>query len=85
MFVDRATIKIKAGNGGDGAVAFHREKFVASGGPDGGDGGKGGNVVFIAQDGTNTLSDFRYRRKFAATNGENGGGKRCSGHGVSIV
>ena len=62
MFVDKAIIKIKAGNGGDGAVAFHREKFVAAGGPDGGDGGKGGSVLFVADDGMNTLSDFRYQR-----------------------
>lgn len=79
MFVDKAIIKIKAGNGGDGAVAFHREKFVAAGGPDGGDGGHGGNVIFVADDGMNTLSDFRYQRKYTATNGENGGTNRCSG------
>ena len=79
MFVDKAIIKIKAGNGGDGAVAFHREKFVAAGGPDGGDGGKGGSVLFVADDGMNTLSDFRYQRKYAATHGENGGTNRCSG------
>ena len=79
MFVDIATIRIKAGDGGNGAVAFHREKYVASGGPDGGDGGRGGNVVFIAQDSANTLSDFRYKRKFAAENGQPGGGKRCFG------
>ena len=79
MFVDVATIRIKAGGGGDGAVAFHREKFVAAGGPDGGDGGRGGNVVFVADDGVNTLSDFRYQRKFAAERGENGRGKRCAG------
>ena len=79
MFVDVATIRIKAGGGGDGAVAFHREKFVAAGGPDGGDGGRGGTVVFVADDGVNTLSDFRYQRKFAAERGENGRGKRCAG------
>ncbi len=79
MFIDKATIQIKAGKGGDGAVSFYREKYVASGGPDGGDGGRGGNVVFVAQDGTNTLADFRYKRKFAAENGQNGGGKRCFG------
>ena len=62
MFVDKAIIKIKAGNGGDGAVSFHREKFVAAGGPDGGDGGRGGNVVFLPDDGMNTLSDFRQHR-----------------------
>ncbi len=79
MFVDKAIIKIKAGNGGDGAVSFHREKYVAAGGPDGGDGGHGGNVVFVPDDGMNTLSDFRYQRKYAAANGGDGGTKRCFG------
>ncbi len=79
MFIDKAVIHVKAGNGGDGAVAFHREKFVASGGPDGGDGGRGGNVIFLVDEGMSTLSDFRHKRKFAAGNGEPGGGKRCSG------
>lgn len=79
MFVDTAVIQVKAGDGGNGAVAFHREKYVASGGPDGGDGGQGGNIVFIAQDGSSTLADFRYKRKFQAAPGQDGGGKRCSG------
>lgn len=79
MFVDIAKIKIKAGNGGDGAVAFHREKYVASGGPDGGDGGKGGDVVFVVDDNLATLADFRYKRKYAAKNGEPGKGSRCNG------
>lgn len=79
MFVDIAKIKIKAGNGGDGAVAFHREKYVASGGPDGGDGGKGGDIVFQADDHLATLADFRYKRKYTAENGRNGGGGNCSG------
>lgn len=79
MFVDKATIQVKAGDGGNGAVTFHREKYVAAGGPDGGDGGKGGDVVFLADDGLNTLVDFRYRRKFSAGNGEPGGQKRCFG------
>ncbi len=79
MFIDKAVIRIKAGNGGNGAVSFHREKYVAAGGPDGGDGGRGGNVVFVAQDGSNTLSDFRYKRKFIAEAGGNGGAKRCFG------
>lgn len=79
MFVDIAKINIKAGDGGDGAVAFHREKFVASGGPDGGDGGRGGNIVFQADDNLSTLADFRYKRKYAASKGENGRAKRCSG------
>ena len=63
MFVDIAKIKIKAGDGGAGAVAFHREKYVAAGGPDGGDGGKGGDVVFVVDDNLATLADFRYKRK----------------------
>ena len=79
MFVDVAKITIKAGKGGDGAVSFHREKFVAAGGPDGGDGGRGGNVVFVADDNLSTLMDFRYKRKYAAQPGENGGASRCSG------
>lgn len=72
MFVDIAKIKIKAGDGGDGAVTFHREKYVASGGPDGGDGGKGGNIVFLADSNLSTLADFRYRRKYEAPKGQNG-------------
>lgn len=79
MFVDKAKIRITAGNGGNGAVAFHREKYVAAGGPDGGDGGKGGNVVFKVDDNLSTLSDFRYKRKYKAPNGENGRGSRCNG------
>ena len=79
MFIDTAKIYIKAGNGGNGAVSFHREKYVAAGGPDGGDGGKGGNIVFVADNHLNTLMDFRYKRKFVANNGENGRGKRCHG------
>ena len=79
MFVDMAKIKIKAGDGGDGAVSFHREKYVASGGPDGGDGGKGGNIVFVADSNLSTLADFRYKRKYVAPNGENGKAARCTG------
>lgn len=79
MFVDIAKIRIKAGNGGDGAVAFHREKYVASGGPDGGDGGKGGDIVFVVDDNLATLADFRYKRKYAAKNGLPGGGDRKHG------
>ncbi len=79
MFVDIAKIHIKAGDGGDGAVAFHREKYVASGGPDGGDGGRGGNIVFVADDNLSTLADFRYKRKYTANKGENGRGARCNG------
>ena len=85
-FVDTAKIFIKAGKGGDGAVSFHREKYVAAGGPDGGDGGKGGSVVFQVDDNLATLLDFRMKRKYAAPNGENGFGKRSSGKdGADIV
>lgn len=79
MFADIAKIKIKAGDGGAGAVAFHREKYVAAGGPDGGDGGKGGDVVFVVDDNLSTLADFRYKRKYAAQNGEPGRGSRQYG------
>lgn len=79
MFVDKARIKIKAGDGGDGAVSFHREKYVASGGPDGGDGGKGGDVVFVADDNLSTLLDFRYKRKYIADKGQNGSSRNCTG------
>lgn len=81
MFIDIAKIYVKAGNGGDGAVAFHREKYVAAGGPDGGDGGKGGNVVFVVDNNMNTLMDFKYKRKYVAENGQNGGKNNCSGAG----
>ena len=79
MFVDQAKITVKAGNGGNGCVSFHREKYVNAGGPDGGDGGKGGDIVFVADDNLSTLVDFRYKRKFAAPNGQNGSGNRCTG------
>ena len=79
MFIDVAKIHLKAGKGGDGAVAFHREKYVAAGGPDGGDGGKGGNIIFKADDNLSTLADFRYKRKYVAAAGENGRGGRQSG------
>jgi len=79
MFIDSAKINIKAGDGGAGKVSFHREKFVAAGGPDGGDGGRGGNVVFQVDDNLSTLADFRYKRKFVAKNGEDGMQKRCYG------
>ncbi len=79
MFIDSAKIFIKAGNGGNGAVSFHREKYVASGGPDGGDGGKGGDIIFVVDDNLSTLADFRYKRKYVAKNGEGGRGKRCFG------
>ncbi|HNX64816.1 MAG TPA: GTPase ObgE [Oscillospiraceae bacterium] len=79
MFVDKAKITIKAGNGGDGAVSFHREKYVAAGGPDGGDGGKGGDIIFLADDNFSTLIDFRYKRKYTALDGEAGAARNCSG------
>ena len=79
MFVDIAKIHIRAGTGGNGAVSFHREKYVAAGGPDGGDGGAGGNVVFRVDDNLSTLLDFRYKRKYAAQDGAPGAGKNCTG------
>lgn len=79
MFVDKVKIFVKAGNGGNGAVAFHREKYVAAGGPDGGDGGKGGNIVLRVNDNLSTLMDFRYKRKYVASPGQDGQGARCSG------
>ena len=86
MFVDIAKIKIKAGDGGNGAVAFRREKYVAAGGPDGGDGGRGGNVVFKVNDNLSTLADFRYKRKYRAPNGEPGqSGHRNGKKGADLV
>lgn len=79
MFVDKVEISIKAGNGGNGAVSFHREKYVNAGGPDGGGGGKGSDIVFVADDSLSTLIDFRYKKKYIAPDGEPGGAKRCSG------
>ena len=78
-FIDIATIWVHAGKGGNGSVSFHREKFVAAGGPDGGDGGRGGDVVFQADDNLSTLMDFRYKRKYNAEDGQDGGAKRCTG------
>ena len=79
MFVDKAKIFIKAGDGGDGAVSFHREKYVAAGGPDGGDGGKGGDIVFVADKSLSNLIDFKYKKKYEAGKGENGSKKNRSG------
>lgn len=79
-FVDEAVIRIQAGDGGDGALSFRREKFVPRGGPDGGDGGRGGSVFLVAESGLNTLADFRYTRDFRAQHGERGRGRNCSGH-----
>ena len=78
-FVDTARITVRSGNGGNGVVSFHREKYVAAGGPDGGDGGRGGNVVVVVNDHMSTLMDFRYKRKYVAGNGMDGQGKRCTG------
>ena len=79
MFIDKVKIYIKAGDGGNGNVSFRREKYVSHGGPDGGDGGKGGDIVFVVDEGKNTLLDFKYRRKFVAANGEGGQGARRHG------
>ena len=79
MFADRAKIYVKSGKGGDGHVSFRREKYVPNGGPDGGDGGKGGDVYFEVDEGLNTLTDFRHIRKYCAGNGENGSKRNCAG------
>ena len=79
QFIDTARITVRAGDGGGGAVAFHREKYVAAGGPDGGDGGRGGDIILRVDPHMSTLMDFRYKRKYAAENGREGQGKRCSG------
>ena len=79
MFVDIAQIYVQAGKGGDGRVSFRREKYVPDGGPDGGDGGRGGNIVVIADSGLRTLMDFRYKRRYIADNGDNGSKKRMHG------
>ncbi len=80
-FVDEATLKVHAGNGGRGCVSFRREKFIPFGGPDGGDGGNGGSVFLRAKDGINTLADFRIQRTYKAKNGEGGSGNDCTGRG----
>ena len=86
MFADRAKILIRSGKGGDGHISFRREKFVPDGGPDGGDGGRGGDVIFEVDPGMNTLADYRYHRKYVATDGQEGGKKRCHGRdGDDIV
>jgi len=79
MFADRAKIYVRSGKGGDGHVSFRREKYVPSGGPDGGDGGHGGDVIFVVDEGLNTLIDFRHIRKYKAGDGEEGGKKNCRG------
>lgn len=86
MFIDKVRISVKAGNGGNGAIAFRREKYVAAGGPDGGDGGHGGNIILRVDDNMSTLMDFRYKRKYAATAGQDGqGGGRSGKRGESLV
>lgn len=86
MFIDNIKIYVKAGNGGNGAVTFHREKYVSAGGPDGGDGGRGGNIIFRVDEGANTLLAFRYKRKFIAEDGGNGqGGKKHGKNGSDVV
>ncbi len=85
MFVDKVQISVKAGNGGNGAVSFHREKYINAGGPDGGDGGKGSDIVFVADDSLSTLIDFRYKKKYVAPDGEPGGAKRCSGKSMEAT
>ena len=84
-FIDEAVITVKAGDGGNGIVSFRREKYVPRGGPDGGDGGKGGNVIVIADDNTNTLVDYRFTRRYDAKRGENGQSKNCSGKGSDDI
>lgn len=81
-FVDEATIRVAAGNGGNGTVSFRREKYVPRGGPDGGDGGRGGSVWMEADSGINTLADFRFQRNFRAAHGQPGSGKNCAGRGA---
>lgn len=86
MFIDEIIITVKAGDGGDGAATFRREKYIQFGGPDGGDGGKGGDVIFLADPNINTLIDFKFKKKFAAENGGNGAKKRCFGkNGEDLV
>jgi len=85
MFIDKVKIKVKAGKGGDGMIAFRREKYVDKGGPSGGDGGRGGSVYFIAEPGLTTLLDFKYKRKITAEDGGKGLGKNCSGKYASDV
>ena len=79
LFVDKVGIRCKAGDGGNGCVSFHREKYVQAGGPDGGDGGRGGDIVFVATERMHTLMDFRFKRNFVAPNGEDGSANRCKG------
>ena len=85
-FIDKARITVRAGNGGNGAVAFHREKYIAAGGPDGGDGGNGGSIILKVDDNMSTLMDFRYKRKYVAGNGVDGqGGRKTGRDGESLT
>ena len=79
MFVDKVKIYIRSGKGGDGHVSFRRELFVPAGGPDGGDGGRGGDIIFEVDEGLNTLMDFRNNKKYCAGDGEPGNKRRCHG------
>ena len=79
MFTDVEKIYLKAGNGGDGVVSFHTEKYVPNGGPDGGDGGRGGSIIFVADANMHTLSDYHFQKHYRAEHGTNGGAKRCAG------
>ncbi len=86
MFIDKAKIHLKAGDGGEGAVSFHREKYVPNGGPDGGDGGKGGDVILLADPNLRTLMDYKYKKHYSAQNGERGGGSNMRGkNGEDLV
>ena len=86
QFIDTARITVKAGNGGNGAVSFHRQRYIANGGPDGGDGGRGGSIILQVDNHMSTLMDFRYKRKYCAPNGADGSGKRCHGKdGESLI
>ena len=86
MFIDKTKIYVKAGNGGNGAIAFHREKYVAAGGPDGGDGGHGGSIIFQADSTVSSLIDYRYKHHFKAERGTHGQGSRRHGsHGKDLV
>ena len=82
-YVDQVIITVKAGNGGNGSASFHREKYVMNGGPDGGDGGKGGDIVFLADENSHTLLDFRFKKKYTAENGSDGSANNCNGRNGS--
>ncbi|MBQ3141354.1 MAG: GTPase ObgE, partial [Clostridia bacterium] len=86
MFIDTARVSLKAGDGGNGAVTFHREKYINNGGPDGGDGGRGGSIFLLADTNLSTLADFRYQKKYEAGRGENGSGRCCAGKkGTDVI